>query len=161
MMAAMTDYPPGTGPPPRVFTEPEALEMIRASRFGILATVKRDGHPHLSNMIYRWDEANRTVLMSTTAPRIKVRHLKANPAAALHVAGRDFFSYVVAEGDAEVSEVSTSPGDATGQELLPLYEDVNDDNRAAFFRQMVTDQRLVIRLRVAKLYGMVIDLDDD
>jgi PPOX class probable F420-dependent enzyme len=155
----MTDYAPGSGPPPRILADAEIVDLIAANRFGILATVKADGHPHLSNMMYKWDAATRTLLFSTTATRIKVRHLKANPRAALHVPGPDFFTYVVAEGDAEVSAVSTEPGDATGRELLPLYPDVNDDNREAFFEQMVIDQRLLIRLRVSRCYGMTIEFD--
>jgi PPOX class probable F420-dependent enzyme len=155
----MTDYPPGSGPPARVFTEAEIIEVISGNKLGILATVKRDGHPHLSNMIYTWDAGERALLMSTTATRIKVRHLKANPNAALHVPGPDFFTYVVAEGEAEVSEASTTPGDAVGQLLLPLSAEVTDDNREAFFKQMVIDQRVLVTLRVSKLYGMTIDFD--
>jgi PPOX class probable F420-dependent enzyme len=155
----MTDYPPGSGPPPRIFTEPEGLRIIGENTGGVLATVKRDGRPHLSNMMYTWDPDNRALFMSTTATRVKVRHLRANPKAALHVPGPDFFSYAVAEGEAELSDVSTTPGDGPGRLLLPLYRDVNDDNREAFFKQMVLDQRLLITLRVSKVYGMAIEFD--
>jgi PPOX class probable F420-dependent enzyme len=155
----MSAYPPGSGPPPRTFTESEALAVITAGRQGVFATLKRDGHPHLSNMFYVWDPGERALLMSTTAPRIKVRHLRADPKAALQVAGADFFTYAVAEGKAEVSEMTTTPGDAVGQALRPLYPDVPDDKVEALYKQLVIDQRVLITLRVTKVYGMTIEFD--
>jgi PPOX class probable F420-dependent enzyme len=154
----VTDYAPGSGPPPRVLTEQEGIQILSEHSGGVLATVKRDGHPHLSNMLYKWDPDQRALLMSTTLTRVKVRHLRASPKAALHVPGPDFFSYVVAEGEAELSDVSTTPGDAAGQLLLPLYPDVEDASREAFFKQMVIDQRLLITLRISKVYGVTIDI---
>ncbi len=150
----MTDYPPGSGPPPRVFAETEAYERLAAGKFGTLATIKADGHPHLSTMIYTWDPDRRVILMSTTQPRVKVRHIQANPRTALHVPGPDAFSYVTAEGEAEVSAVTTSPGDEVGRALAPLYGDVDQD---ALFKQLVLDRRVLITLRVTKVYGMAIE----
>lgn len=42
------------------------------------------------------------------------------PRAALHVPGGDVWSFTVAEGEAEVSEVTTVPRDAVGRELLAM-----------------------------------------
>jgi PPOX class probable F420-dependent enzyme len=154
----VTDYPPGSGPPPKLLTEADALAAIAATRQGILATVNRAGYPHLTNMIYTWDEPTRTALFMTTAERVKVRHLRNNPHAALHVSGGDFWSFVVAQGEAELSEPSTVPGDAVGQELLLLHPEIQEHDRAAFFKQMVVDQRLLIRLKVTKFYGTALDI---
>jgi PPOX class probable F420-dependent enzyme len=156
----MTEYSPGSGPPPRVYTEAEALSIVAASRQGVLATVKRDGTPHLSNMLYVWDPDERALLMSTKAPRIKVRHLRNNPRAAVHVAGNNFFSYAVAEGTAEISETTTTPGDAAGQALRAAYPEVPDEQVEELYKQLVKDERVLIKLRVTKFHGMVIDLED-
>ena len=55
--------------------------------------------------------------------------------------------------------MTTVPGDAIGRELLALtpgFEDSADE--AAFLGQMVEDRRVVIRLRVSRLYGTALDV---
>ncbi|GAB3877529.1 PPOX class F420-dependent oxidoreductase [Kibdelosporangium lantanae] len=155
----MTEYAPGDGPPPRIYTEDEALAVVAGSRQGVLATVKRDGSPHLSNMLYVWDPDQRALLMSTKAPRVKVKHLRNNPRAAVQVAGDNFFSYAVAEGVAEISEVTTTPGDAAGRALRAAYPEVPDEQVEELYEQLVKDERVLITLRVTKAHGMVIELD--
>lgn len=137
----------------------EALsDLLSAQQFGTLATVKRSGHPHLTTMVYGWDPAARIVRMSTTADRVKVTHLQRNPHAALHVQGGDVWSFAVAEGTAETSEISTAPGDAVGRELLALLPPVaHPQDVGAFLDRQVAERRLVIRLRVERLYGTVLD----
>lgn len=154
----MTEYPPGGGPPPRALTEVDLLAVVAGTNQGILATVNRAGFPHMTNMVYGWDAGTRTALFSTTARRAKVRQLRANPHAALHVSGGDFFSFVVAEGEAVLSGPSTTPGDAIGRELLALRPDLPDHDHDAFLNQMVVDERMLIRLRVARLYGTALEI---
>lgn len=133
--------------------------MLGAQQFGVLASVKRSGHPHLSTVLYQWDPDERTVRISTTADRLKVRQLRRDPHAALHVAGPDVWSFAVAEGVAEISDASTVPGDATGRELLAMTSALNAPaDEAAFLRQLVAERRLVIRLRVSRLYGTALDV---
>jgi hypothetical protein len=75
------------------------------------------------------------------------------------VNGPDVWSFAVAEGDAEVSEVTSEPGDAVGQELLALTPGFEDPaQEAAFLRQAVKERRVVIRLRVSRLYGTALDI---
>lgn len=133
--------------------------MLGARQFGVLASVKRSGHPHLSTVLYQWDPDERTVRISTTADRLKVRQLRRDPHAALHVSGPDVWSFAVAEGMAELSDASTVPGDATGRELLAMTSALNAPaDEAAFLRQLVAERRLVIRLRVSRLYGTALDV---
>jgi PPOX class probable F420-dependent enzyme len=126
---------------------------------GILATVTRAGYPHLTNVLYVWDDSERIARVSTTADRVKGRILRRDPHAALHVPGSHFWSYAVAECDAEVSEVAKTPGDGACMELLEVhsafYGEVVDE--PAFFVQMVDARRLVVRLRVRRLYGVLLD----
>jgi PPOX class probable F420-dependent enzyme len=131
------------------------FDLIAANREAALAIVKSDGYPHLSNVFYIWDAAERVARISTKADRVKARVLRRDPRAALYVPGDNFYSWVVAEGDVELSDVTTSPGDAPAQESLPIYEAIGRaDDRDALFRQMVEEGRLVIRLRVKRVYGM-------
>ncbi|GGO42884.1 hypothetical protein GCM10012286_25400 [Streptomyces lasiicapitis] len=51
------------------------------------------------------------------------------------------------------------PGDAVGRELLgmtPGFEDPSDE--AAYLEQMVEDRRVVIRIRVSRVYGTALDV---
>jgi PPOX class probable F420-dependent enzyme len=139
--------------------EQQLLDLIASNSQGILAAVTRAGYPHLTNVLYVWDAAERTARVSTTADRVKGRILRRNPRAALHVPGSHFWSYAVAECDADVSEVATTPGDEACRELLAIhsafYSEIGDE--LAFYSQMIEAKRLVVRLRVRRLYGVLLD----
>ncbi|MEU3848378.1 PPOX class F420-dependent oxidoreductase [Streptomyces sp. NPDC029554] len=147
-------------PTPRILSDEALSDLLAAQRFGTLATVKRSGHPHLTTMAYSWDAESRTLRFSTTADRVKVTHLRREPRAALHVQGGDVWSFAVAEGEAEVSDVTSVPGDAVGRELLAMIPaDAAPQDEDAFLRQLVDEQRVVIRLRVDRLYGTALDVE--
>lgn len=126
---------------------------------GVLATLKRDGRPQLSNVDYVADPASHTIRISTTDGRAKVHNLRRDPRASLHVTTSAGSAYAVAEGRAELSEPASDPMDATVEELIEVYRGVQgehpdwDDYRAA----MVADGRLVVRLHVNRIYGWLPD----
>lgn len=135
------------------------IAILAREQFGTLATIKRDGRPHLSNMLYTWDSAERVIRFSTTADRAKPHHVRRNANAALHVSGGNVFSFAVAEGDAEATEPTTTPGDATGRELLAMVApEFRPADEAVFFAGAVAERRLVIRLTVTRLYGTALDI---
>jgi PPOX class probable F420-dependent enzyme len=139
--------------------EQQLLDLIASNSQGILAAVTRAGYPHLTNVLYVWNPAQQTARVSTTADRVKGRILRRDTRAALHVAGPHFWSYAVAECDANVSDVATSPGDETCRELLEVhsafYGKIADE--AVFFAQMIEARRLVVRLQVKRVYGVLLD----
>ncbi|MFJ9886560.1 pyridoxamine 5'-phosphate oxidase family protein [Streptomyces sp. NPDC091287] len=146
------------GPAPRALSEDELSELLGTQQFGTLATNKRSGHPHLTTMGYHWDAAARILRFSSTADRVKVKQLRRDPRAALHVPGGDVWSFAVAEGEAEISDITTVPGDATGRELLDIaLTSVRPADEAAFLEQLVAERRVVIRLAVSRLYGTALD----
>ncbi|MEH0663877.1 TIGR03618 family F420-dependent PPOX class oxidoreductase [Streptomyces stelliscabiei] len=147
-------------PGPRPLSDEALSGLLGAQQFGTLATVKRDGHPHLTTMLYSWDPAARVVRFSTTADRVKVGHLRRDPRAALHVQGGDVWSFAVAEGEAEVFGTTTVPGDAVGRELLAMVpKSAEPEDEDAFLEQLVAERRVVVRLRVTRLYGTALDID--
>ncbi|MFF7376268.1 PPOX class F420-dependent oxidoreductase [Streptomyces massasporeus] len=146
-------------PAPRPLSDAALSDLLGKQQFGTFATVKRSGHPHLTTMLYSWDAESRTVRFSTTADRVKVKHLRREPRAALHVQGGDVWSFAVAEGDAEVSDVTTTPGDAVGRELLAMIPaGARPEDEGAFLRQLVDERRVIVRLRVDRLYGTALDI---
>jgi len=63
-----------------------ALEFARAQRQGVLTTIRRDGRPQMSNIVYAIDDAG-TARISVTASRAKTKNLQRDPRAALYVCG--------------------------------------------------------------------------
>ena len=132
------------------------LALIADNSLGVLATIKRDGRPQLSNVTYRFDPRAAAIEVSVTEPRAKTRNLRRHPRASILVSSEDGWAYAVAEGDAELSPPAAAPDDPTVDALVDLYRAVAgehpdwDDYRAA----MVTDRRVLLRLRIAHLYGM-------
>jgi PPOX class probable F420-dependent enzyme len=135
------------------------LDLIAANRQGILAGITRAGYPHLTNVLYVWNPVKRIARVSTTADRVKGRILRRDPHAALHVPGAHFWSFAVGEGDAELSAIAQTPGDAASSELLEVhasfYGEIKDQD--AFYSQMIEAKRLVVRLHVHRVYGVLLD----
>ncbi|MFP3907679.1 MAG: PPOX class F420-dependent oxidoreductase [Acidimicrobiales bacterium] len=131
--------------------------LLETSQKGVLVTLKRDGRPQLSNIIYAVTDD--VVRISVTDTRAKTKNLRRDPRASMHVTSDDFWSYAVVEGDAELSPVAADPADDTVEELVALYRAMRgehpdwDDYRAS----MVRDRRLVVRLPVTRIYGMARD----
>ncbi|WKX72284.1 PPOX class F420-dependent oxidoreductase [Streptomyces sp. XD-27] len=147
------------GPSPRPLSDKALSDLLGSQQFGILATNKSSGHPHLTTMLYNWDPDTRVVRFSTTADRVKLKHLRRDPRAALHVSGGDVWSFAVAEGEAEVSEITTVPGDAVGRELLGMIpEAAKPEDEEAFLKQLVDERRVVIRLKAHRLYGTALNI---
>ncbi|MFF4017811.1 PPOX class F420-dependent oxidoreductase [Streptomyces sp. NPDC001843] len=148
------------GPAPRPLSDEAVSNLLAEQQFGTLATVKRSGHPHLTTMLYSWDAKARIVRFSTTADRVKLKHLRRDPRAALHVQGGDVWSFAVVEGEAEVSEITTVPGDAVGRELLEMIpQAAKPEDADAFLEQLVAERRVVIRLKADRLYGTALDIN--
>lgn len=97
--------------------------LVATTNQGVLVTVKRDGRPQLSNILYGYDAPTRTVRISVTDYRAKTRNLRRDPRASLYVTSQDFWSYEVLEGTVTLSEVTTRPDDAAADELVQLYRE--------------------------------------
>ena len=132
-----------------------ALDYARARAKGVLITLKADGRPQASNIMYAVD-GDGLVRISVTADRAKARNAQRDPRISLHITSEDFWSYVVLEGDADVSPVAEATDDATVDELVELYRALQGEHEDwdDYRRAMVDDRRLVIRLRPTHAYGM-------
>lgn len=134
----------------------EALrELLRNQHFGVLATLHPDGRPHLSTITYAVDESVKTVRISITDTRVKTRNVRLDSRVALHVTGPTPLSWATAEGTGELSPVAADPYDATVEELIEYYRALGGEHPDwdEYRQAMVTDRRLVLRLRVDRLYG--------
>ncbi len=134
-----------------------ALAFVGQRSKGTLLTVRSNGRPQASNIVYALDDA--VVRISVTDDRAKTANLRRDPRASLHVTSDDFWEYVVLEAEAELSPVATEPGDATCHELRDLYRGVSGEHEDwdEYDAAMVRDRRLVVRLRPERAYGQVRD----
>jgi PPOX class probable F420-dependent enzyme len=133
-----------------------ALAYARARSKGVLATLKRDGRPQLSNIVYGLGDDG-VLRVSVTESRAKTANLRRDPRASLHVTSEDFWSWVVLEGQVELTPLTHEPGDEVGQELAGLYRQVQGEHPDwdDFFRAMIDQGRLVLRLRPQGAYGQL------
>jgi PPOX class probable F420-dependent enzyme len=132
------------------------LALLSGNSLGVLATIKSDGRPQLSNVSYYFDKQNLTIGVSITEPRAKTRNLRRDPRASIHVSSDDGWAYAVAEGDAILTPAAAAPDDDTVEGLIALYRNIVgehpdwDDYR----RAMVEDRRVLLTLPISHVYGM-------
>jgi PPOX class probable F420-dependent enzyme len=131
-------------------------DLVVAGQQAVLATIRRDGAPQLSNVLYVADPATRVVRISTKTDTVKVAHLRRDPRAVLHVTGDDFWAYAVAEGPATLSDVATTAGDAAVEELRQIHSVFyGPQTDAEFDATIIAQRRVVVRVRVQRMYGLI------
>jgi PPOX class probable F420-dependent enzyme len=137
-----------------VADEAKLRALLASTHQGVLVTLKRDGRPQLSNISHVVDDD--VARISLTDDRAKTRNMRRDPRVSLYVTAPDFWSYVVADGTAELSAVAADPHDDVVEALVAQYRAVRgehddwDDYRAA----MVRDRRLLCTVRIERVYGM-------
>lgn len=136
--------------------DPTAAQSFLAEHHrGVLVTLRRDGRPQTSNIVYQWVDGEARI--SVTADRAKTANLRRDPRAVLHVSDDSFWKYVSATGTVELTALTTEPGDEVGRMLLELHDAVAPkphEDPDEFFAAMVRDRRLLVRLRPDGYAGM-------
>ena len=134
----------------------EGLDFVWARKQGVLTTIRTNGRPQLSNILYIPGDDG-LLRISITDSRAKTANMRRDPRVSLYVLGDNFWQYVVLEATAELSPVATDPHDDTVEQLIAYYRAGNgehpdwDDYRAT----MVADSRLILTARPERAYGMV------
>ena len=133
------------------------LALIGGNSLGVLATIKQDGRPQLSNVSYYFDAREVTIQVSITEPRAKTRNLRRDARASVHVTSDDGWSYAVAEGNAILTPTATTPDDETVEGLIALYRNIAGKDHPdwdEYRRAMVDDRRVLMTMPIAHLYGL-------
>jgi len=132
------------------------LALIANNSLGVLATIKRDGRPQLSNVSYYFDPRAVVVQVSVTEPRAKTRNLRRDARASLHVGSDDGWSYAVAEGTAALTAPAADPRDDTVEALIALYRNIAGEHSDwdEYRRAMVEDRRVLLTLPISHVYGL-------
>lgn len=142
------------------------MELERAGAFlaehnhGVLITIRSNGRAQSSNIAYHWDDSHDdgAARISLTADRAKTRNAQRDQRVSLHVSSKDFWQYVVIEGIAELTPVTTSPGDEPGMLLADVFEKISGrahPNWDEFHQAMIDERRLVMTVRPERAYGQL------
>ncbi|HEX6510760.1 MAG TPA: PPOX class F420-dependent oxidoreductase [Chloroflexota bacterium] len=132
--------------------EQQAREYVGRNHSAVLATIKRDGRPQLSNVAYFLDDDG-TLKMSVTKERAKTKNLLRDPRVSVHCLDlANWYSYVVVEGSAEfIDDARTLP------ELRRYYQRVRGEdhpNWQEYDEAMVRDRRVVLVVNPERFYGV-------
>ncbi|MET0897282.1 MAG: PPOX class F420-dependent oxidoreductase [Mycobacterium sp.] len=132
------------------------LAVISGNSLGVLATIKRDGRPQLSNVSYHFDPRAVALEVSVTEPRAKTRNLRRDARASIQVSSDDGWAYAVAEGDAVLTPPAARPDDDTVEALIALYRNIAGEHPDwdEYREAMVTDRRVLLTLPISHLYGV-------
>jgi PPOX class probable F420-dependent enzyme len=131
-------------------THDEALHFIGQNTRAVLATIKRDGRPQLSHILYTLDDDG-TIKVSVTADRAKTRNLRRDPRASLSIIADDWHAYLVVEGTCTIIDDDPIPV------LRRIYERIRGaahPDWAEFDATMRRDGRVVLSISVDRIYPL-------
>jgi PPOX class probable F420-dependent enzyme len=133
-----------------MMTEAEARAWVGRHSRAVLATIKRDGRPQLSHVVYTLDDDG-LIKVSVTRDRAKTKNLKRDPRATLSIVAENWSDYLVVEGTCAVHEEDVLP------ELRRIYERVRGEphpNWAEFDAAMLRDGRVVLAITIDRMYPL-------
>lgn len=130
--------------------EAEARDFLKTHTHAVLATIRKDGRPQLSNVVVVYNQGQ--LEMSITETRAKYKNLLRDPRVTVLVQGDSFWQYLVVDGRATV---------VRGEEAIPLlrayyekaagrpHEDWDEYDRA-----MRQDRRVLARISIDHMYPL-------
>jgi uncharacterized protein len=126
----------------------DAMKHIAATTRGVLATIKRDGTPQLSNISYTLDDDG-VIKISVTEDRAKTKNVRRDPRVSLAIIGDDWYRHLVVEGTARIID----------QDQLPLLRHIYEriagrphPDWDEYDEAMVRDRRVVMAITIDRLY---------
>jgi PPOX class probable F420-dependent enzyme len=136
-------------------TEFDPHALLAEARLGVLATIKSDGRPQLSPVTPFYDRGAGLLHVSMTEGRAKTANLRRDPRAALEVTSADGWSWATAEGAVTLTGPGTDPGGPEVDALVEYYRAAAGEHPdwAEYRAVMVADRRVLMSMRVEKVYG--------
>jgi PPOX class probable F420-dependent enzyme len=134
----------------------DAFTFVGQHSKGVLVTLRRNGRPQLSNILYL-PGSGHSVRISLTESRAKTKNLRRDPRASLHVTRDDFYAYVVLDGEVALSPVAQAADDPVVDELVEMYRLARGEHPDwdEYRSVMVSDGRVVATLSATRAYGML------
>ncbi|SHN47345.1 PPOX class F420-dependent oxidoreductase [Cryptosporangium aurantiacum] len=129
--------------------------LLAESRLGVLATIKADGRPQLSPVTPYYDREAGVIYVSITEGRAKTANLRRDPRASLEVTSADGWAWATAEGTVTLIGPGTDPQGPEVEALVDYYRAAAGEHPDwdEYRSVMVSDRRVLMTLKVEKVYG--------
>lgn len=134
----------------------DALSWASERKHGVLITIRKDGRPQSSDILYTIDDD--TFLISVTDDRAKTHNMRRDPRVVLHITDPAIWSYVSFDGTARLSPPAVTADDETCDALVHYYELVAGKPHpdwAEYRKAMVAEKRLVATLTPSSVVGLL------
>ena len=131
-------------------TEDEARAFVRRNHKAVLATIRRNGRPQMSNISYLLDDDG-LIKISVTETRAKTKNLRRDPRATLSVQGDNWYQYICVEGTARIRDGNPLA------ELRHVYERIAGKphpNWTEFDQAMIDEQRVLLEITIDRFYPL-------
>lgn len=134
----------------------DALRFVGSRQQGVLLTLRQNGRPQASNILYGIDKQG-LIRISVTETRAKTKNLRRDPRCSLYVVGDNFWQYVVVDATAELSPPVRTPDDQVADELVDYYRFLRGEHPDwdEYRQSLVTEERVLLRLYPEYAYGLV------
>ena len=123
---------------------PKAEEFLRGKHFGKLATVRKDGSPHVTPIWYMLDGGR--LFINTTTARVKYHNIRRDPRVSFLV--DDGYPYLMIQGRARVAEERDAKKDI---ETLAIRYTGEEAGRKAARERYWKDPRVTIEIVPEKI----------
>jgi PPOX class probable F420-dependent enzyme len=127
----------------------EVEAFLSANHRAILATIRRNGMPQLTNVAQA--HLNGRIEISTRAPSAKVTNIRRDPRVTISVQADDnWYRYLVVYGSAQIIEYPEA-----GERLREIYREIAGEhpNWSEFDEAMVNEQRVVLSVTIERIAG--------
>lgn len=128
----------------------EAKEFLKTHRQAILATIKKDGRPQLSNVlaVYKDD----ALMISIAESRAKYKNLVRDPRATVHLLGDTFWQYLVVDGEATMTHMPEALPQL--REYYELATGGAHPNWDEYDEAMERERRVLLRVSIDHVYPL-------
>ena len=133
-----------------------ALDWAADRKNGVLITIRGDGRPQSSDIVYTVDDGAFTI--SVTHDRAKTANMRRDPRVVLHLTKPASWRYLSFDGTVELSPVTRAVDDPTADALAAYYERVAGEPHpdwAEYRRAMVDEGRLIVTFRPTSVVGQI------
>ncbi len=134
----------------------DALAWVAGQKHGVLITIRADGRPQSSDVVYLVEDGR--VGVSITADRAKTANMRRDHRVVLHISDPAQWSYVALDGTVELTAITVATDDEVNDALADYYERVSGAPHPDWptFRQaMVDEQRLLAWFTPTSAVGQI------
>lgn len=128
----------------------EALEFLQRHRNAVLATIRRDGRPQLSNVLTVYHGGK--LLVSITETRSKYHNLVRDPRCTILMLGDNFWQYLAVDGHATLTRLPEAQG--LLREYYELASGGPHPDWEDYDRAMREERRVLLSITVDHMYPL-------